>query len=131
MEVATPDVFLNMLRFSQETGMAVLRTQEKFFGRMLDLVSGQTAWLAPLSNTAGEELPEAPVGAGSVPAFQAKETEALVLEMTEATAKAAEDITAHAHAVIEEALAAAEPEEAAPVKSSSLKTSVTRSKRAK
>ncbi len=59
MELATPDAFFDILRFQQVTGIAVLKTQEKVWGGLLDMVSTQTAWLVPLTQKPQETAQEA------------------------------------------------------------------------
>jgi hypothetical protein len=82
MTMITQDVFFDAIRFSQATSMALLRTQERMVGGLLDIVSSQTAWMKPTVVEAGEALQEAPVTVHETAEDVLEEVMAPVVEMS-------------------------------------------------
>jgi len=129
MNMLSQDVFFDAIRFSQATSMALLRTQERMVGGLLDIMSSQTAWMTPAVQEAGEALQEGAVTVHETAEDVLEEVMAPVVEMAH-TIEAATSTVLKAAAAHTEALADAAPVPPA-AKTTSLKTATRRTKRAK
>jgi hypothetical protein len=85
MNSLNQNVFFDTLRFSQATSMALVRTQERMMGGLLDIVSTtQAAWLTPVARNIGANLLQETIEANADLAHEAVAATEAVMEKAEA-----------------------------------------------
>jgi hypothetical protein len=103
MNSLNQDVFFDAMRFSQATSMALLRTQERMVGGLIDIVATtQSAWLKPVARDA--DLLQETIDTNQHLAQEAVATTEAVIA----------DVQAETTALMETASAETLPEEVAP-----------------
>ncbi len=85
MNSLSQDAFFDAVRFSQATSMALLRTQERMMGGLLDIVSTtQAAWLQPLARQSGADLLKETINTSETLAHEAMAATEAMMEEAEA-----------------------------------------------